>query len=78
MSLKMSMAPPAPSWTTTTADAVLPAVGFRFDVLGLVPPSGQTVRNVELVTSVAVRLSTIAVAFPGIPFAPATVHTSVL
>jgi hypothetical protein len=39
--LKMSMAPAVPSCTTTTADTVFPAIGFRFDVPGKLPPAGH-------------------------------------
>jgi hypothetical protein len=76
--LKMSMAPPALSWTTTTALDAFPAVALRFDVPGGDPAAaGYAVMNVLLLTSVTVRLSTIAVAPDGIPFAPVTCHKSV-
>jgi hypothetical protein len=39
--LRMSMAPPVPNRTTTTADEVFPAVGFRFDVPVKLPPTGH-------------------------------------
>jgi hypothetical protein len=76
--LKISMAPPALSCTTTTALDAFPAVALMFDVLGGDPAAaGYAVKNVELVTSVTVRLSTMAVAPAGIPLAPVTCHVSV-
>jgi hypothetical protein len=71
------MAPPVPSWTTTTAHDVFPAVGFRFDVRVKLPPTGHAVMYEELLGLTIVRFITIAVAPDGMPFAPATVQTSV-
>jgi hypothetical protein len=76
-SLKMSMAPAVPSCTTTTADTVFPAGGFKFDVPENEPPAGNALRNVDVFPLIAVRLRTIAVALPGMPLNPATVQTSV-
>jgi len=75
--LRMLMAPPVPSWTTTTADDVFPAVGFRFDVPGKLPPTGQAETYDELLGLTMVRFITIAVAPDGMPFALDTVHASV-
>jgi hypothetical protein len=77
-SLKMSIAPAVPSWTTTTFVVVLPAGGLMFDVPALPEPTGYKVRKVDVVTLTTVMFMTIAVAFAGIPFAPPTVHDSVL
>ena len=76
--LKMSIAPPVLSCTTTTALVALPAVALMFDVPGGDPAvAGYAVRNVLVVTLVTVRLSTMAVAPDGIPLAPVTCHVSV-
>src|ERR1700681_4636389 len=76
--LKMSIAPPALSCTTTTLLDAFPAVALTFDVPGGVPAAaGYAVRNVLLDTLVTVRWSTMAVAPDGIPLAPLTCHVSV-
>ena len=73
----MSMAPAVPICTTTTADDVLPAVGFRFDVPEKLPPAGQVETYDEVDGLTMVTFMTIAVAPAAMPFTPATVQTSV-
>jgi hypothetical protein len=76
--LKISIAPPLLSWTTTMLFTVLPAVSLMFEVPGGAPTAaGYAVRKVVVLTLVTVRLSTIAVAPVGMPFTPVTCHRSV-
>jgi hypothetical protein len=72
----MSMTPAALIPTTTVAKVVLPGSTSRFDVPGSLTPSGHTVKNVVAFVLTTVRLSTIAVAPVGTPFAPDTCQVS--
>jgi hypothetical protein len=54
-----------------------PGVGFRFDVVGRASPVGQIVRKVASDGSMAVTLSTTAVASMGMPARPATGRSNV-
>src|SRR5262245_59179871 len=70
--LKTEIFPDADSFTVTAFGIVCPAVQFRLDAFGCVPPAGQIVGKAGAEVLVTVTLRTAASAPAGTPPAPLT------